>query len=81
MASNGTLDLVGLDGRDNINRDALMTEDIGSDPSITAVVAKATKDNNVFGREFVHTISSKLASMLHKRSLGGAFLFNEVLET
>lgn len=80
MTGNGALDLVGLDGRNDINGDALVAENVGSNPSITAIVTKAAKNHNTLRRESEHSRSGDLASMLHERSLGGTLPFNQILE-
>ena len=59
-------DLIGLERRDDVDRDALLREDVGRDPAVAAVVAKADEDEHALGRELEHLGRRELAGMLHK---------------
>ncbi len=65
----------------HINRNALVLQNICSDPAIAAVVAKTAQHQHVRGLIFLGKRGQKLAGMFHELSFRGAFTLNDILKS
>ncbi len=61
--------LVGLDRRDDVDRDPLVRKDVGHDPTIAAVIAKTAENEHVVGVVALDHVCREVAGKLHELGL------------